>query len=268
MSRPLSEAPIEYWFIFQKDQLLLLENNLNLVPTTTLIAALALDFLRLHSIPENDDISCQAAEISEHSKLPAYTRLVPLRKAFELLGMDWFKQAVKAYSIINWDRNHQFCGRCATPTQQSPHAFERRCPACLSIFYPRISPCIIVLIQKGAQLLMARSPHFPPGAYGLIAGFVETGESLEEAIHREVKEEVGIEIKNISYFDSQPWPFPDSLMIGFRAEYAAGEIVVNLNELESAGWYPYDQLPGLPSVSLSIAKKLIDHFLLEQQKIF
>ena len=107
---------------------------------------------------------------------------------------------------------------------------------------------------------MARSPHFPPGVYGLIAGFVDVGENIEEAVHREVKEEVGLQIKNLLYYGSQPWPFPDSLMLAFTADYASGEIVMDQDEIEDAGWYRHDNLPGLPSVALSIAMKLIDDF--------
>lgn len=108
---------------------------------------------------------------------------------------------------------------------------------------------------------MARSPHFLPGIYGLIAGFVETGESIEETVHREVAEEVGIKIKNLSYFGSQPWPFPDSLMIAFMAEYESGEIIIDKNEIEEAGWYRYDDLPGRPSMSFSIASTMLDNFI-------
>ena len=113
---------------------------------------------------------------------------------------------------------------------------------------------------------MSRSPHFPPGRYGLIAGFVEAGESIEAAAYREVEEEVGIKIKNLRYFGSQSWPFPDSLMIAFIAEYASGELIIDHNEIEDAGWYRYDNLPGKPSSSVSIAKKLIEHYIEEQIK--
>ena len=119
---------------------------------------------------------------------------------------------------------------------------------------------MIVLIHQDDHLLMARSAHFPPGVYGLIAGFVEAGESIEEAVHREVKEEVGLTIKSLVYCGSQPWPFPDSLMMAFTADYEAGEITMDQVEIEDAGWYKYDKLPGLPSMALSIAMKLIDDF--------
>jgi NAD+ diphosphatase len=121
------------------------------------------------------------------------------------------------------------------------------------------------LIHRDDQILMARSPHFPPGVYGLIAGFVEAGESVEEAVHREVKEEVGLAIKNLRYFGSQAWPFPDSLMIGFFAEYESGDLLIDHSEIEEAGWYHYDQLPGHPSVTISIAYKLIKAFIAEKK---
>ena len=113
---------------------------------------------------------------------------------------------------------------------------------------------------------MARSPHFAPGVFGLIAGFVEIGESLEEAVFREVKEEVSLDIKNIRYFTSQPWPFPDSLMVGFIADYAGGDIQIDHREIESAGWYRYDHLPGRPSSGISIASKLLEHFIRGQKR--
>src|SRR5690606_2224103 len=128
-------------------------------------------------------------------------------------------------------------------TERHAILFERTCPTCHLAAYPRISPSIIVRIHKGDQILMARSPHFAPGIYGLIAGFVESGETLEETIHREVMEEVGIKVKNIRYFDSQPWPFPDSLMIGFTAEHASGDIQVDHHEIEHADWYGKDNIP-------------------------
>ncbi len=186
-----------------------------------------------------------------------------IREALHLINQHEFSALTRGFSLIRWDKSHQFCGRCAKQTILSGQAFERHCVDCQVNYYPRISPAIIVLIHHGDKILMARSGHFPPGVYGLIAGFVEAGETLEETVHREVLEEVGIKIKNLSYYGSQPWPFPDSLMIGFIAEYESGDIVIDHNELEDAGWYQYNQLPGLPSSSMSIAFKMLDQFTLD-----
>jgi len=257
----------EYWFIFQSDKLLLMkENNEHKLPSLTSLSTLKLNFLRQHKLGKFNKVSCYCAEIDDGITMPASIEAIPLRKAFEILGIDWYSAAVKASSVINWDKNHQFCGRCGNTTVHKQGTFERICNTCGLSQYPRISPSMIVLIRRDDQLLMARSPHFPPGAYGLIAGFVEVGESIEDAVHREVKEEVNIEIKNLRYFGSQSWPFPDSLMFGFIADYAAGELLIDRNEIEAAGWYRYDNMPGRPSTSLSIARRLIDHFVTEQKQ--
>ncbi len=186
---------------------------------------------------------------------------ISLRSALEKIGSEWFSVAARAYQIIQWDNNHKFCGRCGSLTEKVHHQFERQCHACHLSFFPKISPAVIVLIKKDNQILMARQKSFPKGAYGLIAGFVEAGESLEDAVHREVYEEVGIHIKNIHYFGSQSWPFPDSLMIGFTADYASGDVHCRDGELECAGWYDADHIPGYPSSSTSIAFTMINEFL-------
>ena len=134
------------------------------------------------------------------------------------------------------------------------------CPACGFLTFPRISPAIIVRITDNDRILLARSPHFPPGMYSVLAGFIEPGESLEAGILREVHEEVGVRIDNLAYFGSQPWPFPDSLMIGFTARYASGEIRCDGVEIEDAGWYGRENMPGLPG-HMSIAHALISDYL-------
>jgi NAD+ diphosphatase len=257
----------EYWFIFQNDQLLLINTSdtQKLLPRGSSLSLLKSHFLRQHQLGIFNNIHCYCAEIDPNYVLPQDIIPTSLRKALEILGMDWYVTAAKASSIINWDKNHQFCGRCSQPTQHKPGTFERVCNHCGLALYPRISPSMIVLIKNKDKILMSRSPHFSPGAYGLIAGFVEAGESIEDAVHREVQEEVGIKIKNLRYFGSQAWPFPDSLMIGFRADYDSGEITIDPNEIEAAGWYHYDNLPGRPSTSISIAQKLIDAFVAEQK---
>lgn len=248
--------PFENWFIFQNDRLLLIQDKL---PDNDTAASLKPHFIRRHNLGTFNNIECYCAEIHSDIYLPDMESL-PLRKAFDKLG-DWYPVIAKAASIINWDKTHQFCGCCGNPTELLAGSLERVCKTCGLSFFPRISPSIIVLICKNDHILMSRGPHFSPGAYGLIAGFVEAGESLENAVHREVREEVSITIKNLRYFGSQAWPFPDSLMIGFIADYESGDIIIDTSEIETAGWYRYDQLPGLPSTHSSIARKLIDYFI-------
>jgi NAD+ diphosphatase len=133
----------------------------------------------------------------------------------------------------------------------------RQCPSCGQTHYPRIAPAVMALVRKGDELLLARSPHFPAGMHSALAGFVEAGESLEQCVHREVKEEVGLEVTNLRYFSSQPWPFPHSLMIAFNCDYAGGEITPEPGEIEAAAWFWIDDLPVLPN-RISIARRLID----------
>lgn len=254
-----------HWFIFQGDYLLLYKQSYQL-PDDALLSTIKPNFIRCFQVSHFHHLPCFAAEIEPTVVIPDDIQLIHLKKAFSLISPDWYAAVVKAYSVLNWDRNHQFCSRCGQATIHESSLFERVCPACTLAFYPRISPSVIVLISKDDQILMARSPHFPPGAYGLIAGFVEVGECLEDAVHREVAEEVGIKIKNLCYFGSQPWPFPDSLMMAFMADHASGDIIIDANEIEAADWYRFDALPGRPSTALSIASKLIDHVVEEKAK--
>jgi NAD+ diphosphatase len=158
---------------------------------------------------------------------------------------------------MDWDRTHQFCGACGTPTAPKPNERARQCPSCGLTQYPRIAPAVMALVRRGDELLLARSPHFVPGMHSALAGFVEPGESLEQCLRREVREEVGIEVTNLTYFSSQPWPFPHSLMIAFNCDYAAGELKPDPSEIEAAAWFALDHLPILPN-KISIARRLID----------
>jgi NAD+ diphosphatase len=182
-----------------------------------------------------------------------------LRQAYPRLGDDLFTVAGRAVQIVDWDRTHQFCGRCGAGMATLPGERAKACLRCGLHSYPRLSPSIIVRVSRGPAILLARSPRFPPGMYSVLAGFVEPGETLEQTIEREVSEEVGLALQNVQYFGSQPWPFPNSLMIAFTAEYAGGELRPDPAEIEDAAWFTPDNLPALPP-PMSIARRMIDDF--------
>jgi NAD+ diphosphatase len=166
--------------------------------------------------------------------------------------------AGRAFQLQNWARTHRYCGVCGTATERIAGERGIKCPSCGLSAYPRISPAMMVLITRGEEILLARNVTFPPNRYSALAGFLEVGESIEEAVHREVFEEVGLKVHNLKYVASQAWPFPHSLMIAFTAEYLSGEIVTQPEEIADAKWFgPGDQLPDLPP-RLSIAKVLLD----------
>lgn len=175
-----------------------------------------------------------------------------------------FARLSQASQLATWRRQHRFCGACGTPLQVVADENAMNCPACQLQVWPRLSPSIIVLIHRGEEILLARSPRFRAGFYSVLAGFVEAGESIEQCVHREVLEEVGLEIGNLRYITSQSWPFPHSLMLGFHAEYVSGEIVPQPEEIEDAGWFHIDALPQLPGTG-SISRYLIDLYLAGQR---
>lgn len=255
---------MKQWILIQNDYLVIEkgnENNPFLIDS--LIASMRHHLIRQHRIGEWKNVTVYSAELKSTVKLPEKLSLISFKEILALFTIepDWYGITAKAYSIIQWDKNHIFCGCCGNRTKQTDGIFERICTHCTMRFYPRLSPSIIVLIRKGDAILMARGPHFKPGVYALIAGFVEPGESIEEAAHREVNEEIGIQIKNLMYFGSQSWPFPDSLMIGFVADYASGELKIDSSEIEDADWYRYNHLPGRPTYPISIATRMIDDFI-------
>ncbi len=200
---------------------------------------------------------CYAAEIHESLPLPAGWSALGLRDLFGLVETTLAALSGRAYQILEWDRNHQFCSRCGTRTELRGDERSRTCPACRYTTYPPVTPAIMILVTHGKKLLLARKPAFPQGRYSALAGFVEPGEMLEDTVIRETREEVGVEIRNIRYFGSQPWPFPHSLMIAFTAEYAGGELRPDGVEIEEARWFEPDQLPKLPP-PISISRRLID----------
>jgi NAD+ diphosphatase len=218
-------------------------------------AALGLDAAQPHVLDVGD--GSLAASVAESTPLPAPLVVSGLRELFGALGDDAFLAAGRATQLVDWAATSRYCGRCGTATERVASERCMRCPACGFMAYPRIAPAIIVLVRRGQDALLARGARFPAAFYSTLAGFAEVGETLEETLAREVLEEVGVEVKNARYFGSQPWPFPHSLMIGFMAEWAAGEIKVDGKEILEARWFRPDALPPVPP-PISIARRLID----------
>ena len=211
-------------------------------------------------------VHCFSAEIGAEHEIPSGMTSQGLRELHAQIGDLLFAIAGQAVQIVNWDRTHQYCGQCGTPTATMSYERAKKCPTCGLTNYPRLSPAIIISVIRQMdgenRILLARNHRFPPDRYSVVAGFVEPGESLEATARREVQEETGIRIRNVRYFGSQPWPFPNSLMIGFTAEYDSGDIQVEEAEIADAQWFPVDDLPHLPP-KISIARKLIDAFIAE-----
>jgi len=188
--------------------------------------------------------------------------VVGLRKLASAVDRELFEVIGHAMHTADWLSTSRFCGRCGNETVRVASERCMACPACGLHIYPRISPAIITLVRKGELALLASNARFPGVFYSTLAGFSEIGESLEETLAREVKEEAGVGVTNIRYFGSQPWPFPNSLMIGFTADWAEGEIRVDPNELSDAKWFSAHDLPPIPP-PLSIARQLIDAWVRE-----
>ncbi len=199
---------------------------------------------------------CWAAEVAGAEAPPGHG-WIGLRALFSVLEDAHFALAGRALQLLEWDRSHCYCGRCGTPTLAKPEERVRVCPACKLPAYPRVAPAVMALVKRDRELLLGRSPHFPPGMYSALAGFVEPGETLEQCVAREVAEEVGVTVTNLTYFASQPWPFPHSLMIAYVCDWSGGEIRAQEREIEAADWFDVLQLPKLPS-KISIARRLID----------
>lgn len=272
LTAPDEQTEPAYWFVFSGYRLLVsVEPGPASVPCLRDLSELGLTAVRhqyLGYIDGEKPVHCYSAEISEESQLPAGLKSYGLRSLYGLLDEEFFWLAARAVQIVDWDRTTQFCGRCGATTETIPHDRAKKCPQCGLSQYPRLAPAIIVLVQRLTRednfLLLARNQRFPPGLYSVVAGFVEPGETLEMCVRREIKEEVGIEVKNIRYFGSQPWPFPHSLMIAFTAEHAGGRIEVDQEEITEARWFTADNLPQVPP-PLSISRQLIDWFVAQQR---
>ena len=205
------------------------------------------------------DEPCYVCLQADHELADRPLYPLSLRQLLGQMDEALFTMAARALQVISWRYNHRFCSRCGTPTE--PHATELTmvCPACDYRQYPRITPCIIALVTDGDHALLGHSARFPEGFYSYLAGFMEAGETAEQAVRREVMEESGVTLGELRYFASQSWPFPHSLMLGFHADYAGGEIRIDDDEITDARWFHYSELPDIPPPG-SIARTLIDHW--------
>jgi NAD+ diphosphatase len=249
-----------HWFIFQGTNLLVTKDDEAIqVPFIQDIAGLGITTQGAHYLGTADGSPCRAVEVSSGITAPNGWGFEAVRSLFGRISDGFFGVAARALEVLEWDRTHRYCGTCGTATTLKDGERARECPACGHLSYPRISPAVIMAVVRDDRILLARAQRFPPGLYSVLAGFVEPGESLEGCVVREVREETGIEVKNLSYFGSQPWPFPHSLMIAFTAEYAGGEIRIEESEIADAGWYAADALPVIPD-PITVARRLIDWF--------
>ena len=249
-----------FWFIFQDEKLLVnIAENDNSSLFTRSPGQLGIVPIFSQFLGRYGSTNCFVAEVRDIKTPPPSTQFKGLRSLFGAVDDDLFILAGRAVQILHWHKEHRFCGKCGTPMENRETELAKICPACSFVSFPRLSPAVIMSIIKGDHILLARSPHFPPGMYSTLAGFVEPGETLEETVEREVREEVNIRISNIHYVASQPWPFPHSIMIGFSANYVGGEIEIDNDEISDARWFSVGDLPILPS-KITIARLLIDNF--------
>lgn len=204
--------------------------------------------------------ACRVAAYSSSLPCPPQAQAYNIMADDPQLSAALLSLAALGQQMLNWDKNSQFCSRCGARMDFIAGEWGKLCSGCKSSHYPHVHPCIIVLVTRGDEVLLTRKSNWIAGRYSLVAGFVEPGECLEETVAREVLEETGIVVKNIHYIGSQAWPFPSQNMMGFTAEYASGDIVVDTTELEDARWFPRVDLPLLPS-RRSIARFMLDHYL-------
>jgi NAD+ diphosphatase len=256
-SRCSPGAPGPFFLFRGSDLLVRLRDGLAEVPSVADPTDLGLEAPVVLHVGEADGAPCRAGEVTGGAAPDGWS-FTGLRALFSALPEPMFRVSGRALVLVDWERTHRFCGRCGTATRAKEGERARECPACGHLAYPRISPAMIVAVTRGDRILLVRHHRFAQ-RFTVVAGYVEPGETLEECVHREVREETGIEISEPRYFTSQAWPFPHSLMVGFTAEHVAGEIVVEPSELIEGGWFTADAMPEIPD-RVTIARRLIDAF--------
>ena len=270
---PLWSAPSDagedgLWFVFHRSNLLVYTaHDAPMLPMPADVhgGSVAIDPASKRFVGMLGSMPCWTVRATS-DRVPEGHKFENMRALFNRLPDDFLAIGGRAVQTLEFDRAHTFCGACATPTAIFESGRSRKCPNCGETYYPKVSPAMMVLIKRdlptSRELLLARSGRFAKGMFSALAGFVEPSESIEECIHREAFEEVGVKITNLRYFSSQGWPFPNSLMIAYVADYVSGEIVPQEGEIEEAAWFKLDALPQLPH-RLSIARRLIDSVILE-----
>ena len=243
------------YYIFNNGRLLLCDDGAVDVPKT-LPEWLVCEGMRVFE--ENDEAVCYMARSTQEA-LSDNCRWVDLRESFHVLPERVYRQAGKASELLYFDLQHRYCGICGAPMEWAS-SISKRCTRCGEELWPKLNTAIIVLVRKGEEALLVKAKNFRRDYYGLVAGFVETGESLEECVAREVMEETGLRVANIRYFASQPWPYPMGLMVGFQADYAGGDIALRDGELRDAAFFTRNTIPAIPG-KMSMARMLIDDWL-------
>lgn len=250
-------------FLFNDDKLMVkIENDQISIPNKNTLEKMGLKIKHLQCLGALDGINCYSGEIDKLWDENTY-KFIDLREYSRNADYDWFMASGKALLLLNFIRDNQRCGVCGSPMYMKKEGEDRviMCTKCYHMVWPKTAPAIIVAVTRGDKLLLAHNSNFPEGMYSVLAGFVEMGESFEQCVKREVLEETGIKIQNIKYFGSQPWPFPNSYMIGFTAEYLDGEIEVDNHEILDAKWFKKEEIPGLYRESVSISSELIGWFI-------
>ena len=256
----------KYWFVFCKGDLLLekTSDGRYTIPYQEEAPTALKEWTNVHTITPFGDDDVRTYTIDRPvTDNPRY-EMCGLRATYNKLPHELYQIAGKCQEILYWDANTRFCGVCGGPMKMHTE-ISKRCTHCGKEIWPLLATAIIVLIRREDKVLLVHARNFRGKFFGLVAGFVETGETLEEAVVREVHEEVGIKLKNIRYFASQPWPYPCGLMVGFTADYVSGELHLQRSELDDAGWFDRDHLPPGPD-KMSIARQLIDSWLEESSK--
>ena len=260
----------KYWFVMISGCVLLKkEGETYSVPLQEEPPAPIQAWTYVQELPELNGHECRAFSVSTPPEAMRRGELesVNLRSSFNYLPLEFYNMAGKGAELLYWDSNTKYCGVCGAPMKTAT-VISKKCTNCGKEVWPQVSPAIIVRIRRNdtpdnpanEKILLVHARNFRSDYFGLVAGFVETGETLEECVEREVREETGLKIKNIRYFGSQPWPYPCGVMIGFTADYESGEVKIQKEELSKSGWFGRNDMPAIPG-KMSIARKLIDDWM-------